>query len=110
MSAFITCPACGYVDRETADYPDGLARDGDTAETWCDVCDARFTVTVSVTYDFSAAPSPSSPSKQSEAGIRRCEKPPAVCEGFVGTGPCDLCASSPKGGTTPEKEEHDGRD
>jgi hypothetical protein len=25
----------------------------------------------------------------------RCEKPPAVCEGFVGDGPCDLCARSP---------------
>jgi hypothetical protein len=56
MSAFITCPVCGFVDREMADYPEGLTRDGETTETWCSACDAWLTVTVSITYDFTAAP------------------------------------------------------
>jgi hypothetical protein len=43
------------------------------------------------------APSPS-------PGATRCETPPAVCEPFVGTEPCDRCAPSP-GATAPLTED-----
>lgn len=51
---FITCPECGFVDEETADYPRGMDSDGDVVEYTCPECDAGFCVQLHVSYAFEA--------------------------------------------------------
>lgn len=51
----IQCPHCNAVDEESCDYPATLRHDGDTTKMDCAFCGGPFTVTLSVTYEFSTA-------------------------------------------------------
>ncbi len=50
---YITCPYCGYEDKEFADYPSCLDLDGDTTILECDNCGREFEVMLSVWVNYS---------------------------------------------------------
>jgi len=46
------CPACGFVHTDSADWPQGMDRDGDRGGTCCGGCGLDFTVELSVSYSW----------------------------------------------------------